>query len=33
MQEAWRAMEDFLAAKRTRAIGVSNYCQSTIVCQ
>ena len=32
MQEAWRAMEDFLAAKRTRAIGVSNYCQSTIDC-
>jgi len=32
MQEAWRAMEDFLAAKRTRAIGVSNYCPSTIDC-
>ena len=32
MQEAWRAMEDFLAAKRTCAIGVSNYCQSTIDC-
>jgi len=32
MQEAWRAMEDFLAAKRTRAIGVSNYCPSTLDC-
>jgi diketogulonate reductase-like aldo/keto reductase len=32
MQEAWRAMEDFLAAKRTRAIGVSNYCPATIDC-
>jgi diketogulonate reductase-like aldo/keto reductase len=32
MQEAWRAMEAFLAAKKTRAIGVSNYCPSTLDC-
>lgn len=32
MQEAWRALEDFLGAKRARAIGVSNYCASTIDC-
>jgi len=32
MQEAWRAMEDFLAAKKTRTIGVSNYCPSSLEC-
>ena len=28
MREAWRAMEAFYSAKKARAIGVSNYCQS-----
>jgi len=32
MQEQWRAMEDFYKAKKARAIGVSNYCQSSFEC-
>lgn len=32
MQEQWRALEDFLSAGKTRAIGVSNYCQSDLAC-
>ena len=32
MQEAWRAMEDFYAAGKARAIGVSNYCISSFEC-
>ena len=32
MQESWRAMEAFYAAKKARAIGVSNYCQSSFEC-
>lgn len=32
MQESWRAMEDFYHAKKARAIGVSNYCQSSFEC-
>jgi len=32
MQEQWRAMEDFYKAKKARAIGVSNYCQSSLKC-
>jgi len=32
LQEQWRAMEDFLAAGKARAIGVSNYCVSSFEC-
>lgn len=32
MQEQWRALENFLSAGKTRAIGVSNYCQSDLAC-
>jgi len=32
IQEQWRAMEDFYAAGKARAIGVSNYCQSSFDC-
>ena len=32
MQEQWRAMEDFYAKGKARAIGVSNYCQSSLEC-
>ena len=32
MQEQWRAMEDFYAQNKSRAIGVSNYCQSSFEC-
>jgi len=32
MQEAWRAMEDFYAAGKAKAIGVSNYCISSFEC-
>ena len=32
MQEQWRAMEDFYKQKKARAIGISNYCQSSINC-
>jgi diketogulonate reductase-like aldo/keto reductase len=32
MQESWRAMEDFLAAGKAKAIGVSNYCPSSFDC-
>jgi len=32
IQEDWRAMEDFYAAGKARAIGVSNYCPSTLQC-
>ena len=32
MQEQWRAMEDFYKAGKARAIGVSNYCQSSFEC-
>ena len=32
MQEEWRAFEDFYKAGNARAIGVSNYCPSSISC-
>lgn len=32
MREGWRAMEDFYRAGKARAIGVSNYCVSSLVC-
>jgi len=32
IQEQWRAMEDFYAAGKARAIGVSNYCVSSFEC-
>lgn len=32
MQEGWRAMEDFYKQKKARAIGVSNYCESSFAC-
>ena len=32
MQSQWRAMEAALAAKRTRAIGLINYCESSLAC-
>jgi len=32
MQEQWRALETFYRAKKARAIGVSNYCQSSLRC-
>jgi 2,5-diketo-D-gluconate reductase A len=30
--EQWKAMEEFLAANKTRAIGVSSYCPSDLEC-
>ena len=30
--EQWRAMEEFLAANKTRSIGVSSYCPSDLEC-
>jgi diketogulonate reductase-like aldo/keto reductase len=32
MQEQWRAMEDFYKAGKAKAIGVSNYCISSLKC-
>jgi len=32
MQEQWRAMEDFYHAGKAKAIGVSNYCPSSLEC-
>jgi len=32
IQEQWRALEDFHKANKTRAIGVSNYCQADLEC-
>jgi 2,5-diketo-D-gluconate reductase A len=32
MQEQWRAAEDFYAAGKARAIGVSNYCPTSFEC-
>merc|ERR1712099_81997 len=32
MQEQWKAMEDFYKAGKAKAIGVSNYCPSSIEC-
>ena len=32
MQEQWRAMEDFYRAGKAKAIGVSNYCPSSLEC-
>lgn len=32
MQEQWTALEQLYAANKTRAIGVSNYCQECIEC-
>jgi len=31
-QEQWRALEDFYAAGKAKAIGVSNYCLSSFAC-
>lgn len=32
MQEQWAALEQLYASKKTRAIGVSNYCETCIKC-
>ena len=32
MREQWRALEDFQKAQKARAIGVSNFCQSSFEC-
>ena len=32
IRETWRAMEDFLEAGKARAIGVSNFCPSSLDC-